>query len=476
MLRYRMTRFLTLAIRTQLSIFLVISLYAISPFNLASAEGCTFRSPAFDYFPGVGPRFGETPHEVTATWLFNWSWNLAVDDNGEPVFGPAPTFFIDWGDGTEVQVPHEQCEDFFDDGTSAGFFRNWPEQELSHTYNSPGTYTWQFISRSDGEDDYVMKEGDIIVEGEPIDNEDSDGDGIVDSEDQCPDDPGSDSNNGCPEDSDGDETPDEEDDCPNLPGPISNNGCPEDSDGDETPDEEDDCPNLPGPISNNGCPEDSDSDGIFDEDDDCPEEPGPVSNNGCPEEEMRTFEIKFMAFIPANYVDPHQPVGSPSPEAWCRNRDVGLRLQLIFSGDNRGFNSSSSKYRVLQTITLFEDTDRRGRKVLKIKRKSAKKRVSKSFSYVGSTFGLLENVGALEHGVIDRIDSSDNDGVRRDCVLFHNKGRESGNRVKKPYEARFSRPFRQTAQIVFEGKSAQWVNLAWSFYRLELHRYSRYIS
>ena len=81
---------------------------------------------------------------------------------------------------------------------------------------------------------------------------DSDGDGIPDSEDLCPDIPGTASAKGCP-DSDGDGVPDFEDDCPNVPGLAKYEGCP-DSDGDGIPDNKDVCPNEKGPASNNGCP------------------------------------------------------------------------------------------------------------------------------------------------------------------------------------------------------------------------------
>ena len=58
--------------------------------------------------------------------------------------------------------------------------------------------------------------------------------------------------------------------------------CEEDSDGDGIPDCEDECPEQSGPRSNDGCPEDSDGDGIPDGEDECPEQPGPRSNDGCP--------------------------------------------------------------------------------------------------------------------------------------------------------------------------------------------------
>ena len=55
---------------------------------------------------------------------------------------------------------------------------------------------------------------------------DTDGDGIIDSEDRCPKEPGKKEQNGCP-DKDGDTLVDIDDQCPDIAGPVSNNGCPE---------------------------------------------------------------------------------------------------------------------------------------------------------------------------------------------------------------------------------------------------------
>ena len=82
-----------------------------------------------------------------------------------------------------------------------------------------------------------------------------------------------------------------QDDCPFDPGPASNNGCPvcpgdEDTDGDGVCDDDDDCPTQPGPAPS-GCPPacpsgDTDNDGVCNDVDQCPTVPGPASNNGCP--------------------------------------------------------------------------------------------------------------------------------------------------------------------------------------------------
>lgn len=111
---------------------------------------------------------------------------------------------------------------------------------------------------------------------------DTDGDGIEDRNDECPNTPGLPEFNGCP-DTDGDGIPDHLDACPNTAGLAEYNGCP-DTDGDGVPDNEDECPTVAGPKENNGCPwPDRDGDSVPDNVDECPDVAGTVANNGCPE-------------------------------------------------------------------------------------------------------------------------------------------------------------------------------------------------
>ncbi len=115
---------------------------------------------------------------------------------------------------------------------------------------------------------------------------DTDGDGINDEEDKCPNERGTAKYNGCPiPDSDKDGINDEEDKCPNQPGTAKYQGCPvPDTDGDGINDEQDKCPSQAGPASNGGCPiTDRDNDGVPDDKDKCPDVPGIAANNGCPE-------------------------------------------------------------------------------------------------------------------------------------------------------------------------------------------------
>lgn len=138
---------------------------------------------------------------------------------------------------------------------------------------------------------------------------DSDGDGIPDVSDACPDEPedldGTDDEDGCPElDNDLDGIPDVDDACPDEPedkdGKNDQDGCPEtddDSDGDGILDDVDQCPDQAedqdGFQDDDGCPEDdNDGDGILDRDDKCPFEPETVNGyedlDGCPDQNQLT--------------------------------------------------------------------------------------------------------------------------------------------------------------------------------------------
>lgn len=118
---------------------------------------------------------------------------------------------------------------------------------------------------------------------------DTDGDGLLDSVDQCPTEPEDfdqfEDEDGCPDpDNDGDNILDVDDSCPNEAGIPELQGCPPvDTDGDGFQDHVDKCPNEPGIEELEGCPAvDTDGDGIFDHKDKCPNEPGIEELEGCP--------------------------------------------------------------------------------------------------------------------------------------------------------------------------------------------------
>ncbi|MGI4739760.1 MAG: OmpA family protein [Janthinobacterium lividum] len=115
---------------------------------------------------------------------------------------------------------------------------------------------------------------------------DTDGDGVADYQDKCPDVKGLAALQGCP-DADGDGVADADDKCPNTPAGVrvDASGCPVDADGDGVADYLDKCPNTPAgvKVDANGCPLDRDGDGVPDNEDRCPDRAGPASNKGCPE-------------------------------------------------------------------------------------------------------------------------------------------------------------------------------------------------
>ncbi|GAB6082417.1 OmpA family protein [Desulfuromonas carbonis] len=118
---------------------------------------------------------------------------------------------------------------------------------------------------------------------------DSDGDGILDSEDKCPGTPAGVrvDKTGCRPDSDGDGVFDDLDKCPGTPAGVrvDTAGCRPDSDGDGVFDDLDKCPGTPAGVrvDTAGCRPDSDGDGVFDDLDKCPGTQAgiPVDQNGC---------------------------------------------------------------------------------------------------------------------------------------------------------------------------------------------------
>jgi OOP family OmpA-OmpF porin len=168
----------------------------------------------------------------------------------------------------------------FQTGTKKGFSDN----VKTHYQTSLGLVVKFGGKDTDGDGVYDKKDacpevaGLIEFNGCP----DADGDGIKDSDDACPNVAGLAAMNGCP-DADGDGVADKDDMCPNAKGTKANKGCP-DSDGDGLVDKDDKCATIAGPSANGGCPwPDTDGDGVLDKDDNCKTEVGPASNNGCPE-------------------------------------------------------------------------------------------------------------------------------------------------------------------------------------------------
>ena len=118
-----------------------------------------------------------------------------------------------------------------------------------------------------------------------------------------------------PPDTDGDGVPDVDDRCPNTPPgtAVGADGCELDSDGDGVVDSADACPGTPAGVAvdSRGCPLDSDGDGVPDYQDACPDTPAgaQVDERGCPPELNETvtidlnleFDIDSSQLRPAHY-------------------------------------------------------------------------------------------------------------------------------------------------------------------------------
>ncbi|MBF0602710.1 MAG: OmpA family protein [Nitrospirae bacterium] len=110
-------------------------------------------------------------------------------------------------------------------------------------------------------------------------------------------------------DSDGDGVMDDIDQCPNTPKgfPVDAKGCPLDSDGDGVVDALDKCPGTPRGVivDKNGCPMevDSDGDGVLDNQDKCPGTPAGahVNQTGCWVLENLHFDIDKAVIKPIDF-------------------------------------------------------------------------------------------------------------------------------------------------------------------------------
>lgn len=125
---------------------------------------------------------------------------------------------------------------------------------------------------------------------------DTDGDGVFDLSDLCPDTPKGaliDQHTGCPWDLDSDGVMEGIDKCAETPRgwPVNEAGCPKDSDADSVPDGADKCAETPqgAIVRTDGCPLDSDGDTILDGIDRCPDtpkgalvDPADSPTAGCP--------------------------------------------------------------------------------------------------------------------------------------------------------------------------------------------------
>ena len=187
---------------------------------------------------------------------------------------------------------------------------------------------------------------------------DSDGDGVYDREDACPNEAGLKEFNGCP-DADGDGVKDSDDACPNVEGLASMNGCP-DSDGDGIADKDDMCPNEKGTKANKGCP-DTDGDGVVNKDDKCPSQAGPVANMGCPWPDTDGDGVLDKDDKCPAVVGPASNNGCPKPVITKEAEDslVSFSKEILFNSSRASFKAgiTSKLDNVVSVMNQYKDAN-----------------------------------------------------------------------------------------------------------------------
>ncbi|KAA3602116.1 MAG: hypothetical protein DWQ06_07245 [Calditrichaeota bacterium] len=221
-----------------------------------------------------------TPYVVAGTGML--FWHLSDNKSGNTKVGSQKNILGTLGGGTE----------WF-------FHENWA-LDLSLRYSQLFGQDEDMAGYNDKNNGLLQTRAGLNFYFQP--SKDSDRDGIVNSEDACPNEPedvdGFEDFDGCPEsDNDKDGYLDAEDKCPNLAedfdGFEDSDGCPdEDNDKDGILDIADKCPNeaedFDGFEDSDGCPDvDNDKDGILDVADKCPNEAetlnGFEDSDGCPD-------------------------------------------------------------------------------------------------------------------------------------------------------------------------------------------------
>jgi outer membrane protein OmpA-like peptidoglycan-associated protein len=213
----------------------------------------------------------------------------------------------------------------------------------------------------DFQDQCPLEQG-LLPDGCPI--RDRDGDGVVDPQDECPMEVGI-APSGCPvRDADADGVLDTEDECRDIPG-VAPSGCP-DKDADGVLDRDDKCLDVPG-VAPLGCPPDSDGDGFLDNQDRCPQEPenknGFEDEDGCPDQ-MPDVVQKFTGVLQGIEFESNKAeirtTSRPflDEAAGVLNKYPSLKVMIVGHTDDRGphaLNVELSRRRAEAVKTFLMD-------------------------------------------------------------------------------------------------------------------------
>ena len=183
---------------------------------------------------------------------------------------------------------------------------------------------------------------------------DSDGDGVVDAQDRCPDTPrgAKVDAQGCELDGDGDGVVDRLDRCPTTPAgrKVNAQGCELDGDGDGVVDALDRCPTTPaGRVVNaQGCELDGDGDGVVDALDRCPTTPAgrAVNAQGC------ELDSDGDGVLDAADACPGTPAGTAVDEKGCALPKIVALEGVNFDNDEDVLRPDSLAILEAATATL----------------------------------------------------------------------------------------------------------------------------
>lgn len=140
--------------------------------------------------------------------------------------------YIEWGDGEVTPlVAVDFCVGPGDwASTDYVLWKRWPASEHHHTYAQPGCYNWHVlaVTVTPPEEAGLYPDRAVWEQELCVEVLDSDGDGVEDGDDLCPNTPAETvvDGQGCPLDADGDGILDPDDACPTEAGYEDNAGCP----------------------------------------------------------------------------------------------------------------------------------------------------------------------------------------------------------------------------------------------------------